>query len=392
MFERSLVNTLVSRMQEPRNFIQVVVGPRQTGKSTAIGQALDKLSIPTRYKAADDSLTASVEWLANEWRKARSAAFESGGGVLVIDEIQKVSHWSSKVKELWDEDTRNACPLKVVLSGSSSLLLQKRMEDSLMGRFEVLYSHHWNLVECAEAFGYSLDDFLYHGGYPGAATLKDDQQRWKRYLRTSIVNPTIDQDILAMERVEKPALMRALFALGAAYSAQELSYTKMIGQLQDAGNTTTVAHYLELLDRAGMVRGLQKFASDQARIRRSSPRLAVHDTSLMAYATGATRQMLLEDPQRRSHLVESAIGAFLIAQSVENGFDLFWYRTKEGKEVDFVVQKADAVAAIEVESGRVRSLDGALAFLKSFPDAQALVIGKDCSIEEFLCGTVPLFS
>ncbi|MDR1357793.1 MAG: AAA family ATPase, partial [Coriobacteriales bacterium] len=312
MFERSLVSQLVERTDEKRSFIQVLVGPRQTGKSTAIGQMLDKATLPYHLIAADDELLNSPEWLAGEWRKARALTVQSQAeALLVVDEIQKIPHWAGTVKKMWDEDTRTKCPLKVILSGSSSLLLHKGMEDSLVGRFEVLYSHHWNLAECRAAFDYSLEDFLFFGGYPGSAQLKDDPARWARYMKSSIVDPTIDQDVLQMERVDKPALLKALFGIGAAYSAQEVSYTKIMGQLLDAGNTVTIAHYLDLLDKAGILVGLQKFATELLKVRRSSPRLMVHDTSLMTYATGSSRELLIKDPAKRGHLVESAVGAYL---------------------------------------------------------------------------------
>lgn len=393
MFERAIVSQLVERVCEPRGFIQVLVGPRQTGKSTAISQALEKLSMPYRLIAADDPQLSTAEWLAAEWRRARLLTEEGTREALfVVDEVQKIAHWASTVKRLWDEDSRTGIPLKVVLSGSSSLMLHKGMEDSLMGRFEILYSTHWLYDECREAFGYSFDDFLLFGGYPGAARLRQDEARWARYMGTSIVEPTVSKDILEMERVDKPALLRSLLLLGAAYSAQEISYAKLVGQLQDAGNTTTIAHYLELLGKAGMMSGLQKYSGDVARIRRSSPRLLVHDTALMTYAYGSARRTLLTDQERRGHLVESAVGAYLLARAADDGFDVYWWRTSKGEEVDFVIRQGELLTAIEVKSGRVRGAGGIAAFLKQYPHAASIVVGSsECSVEDFLLGKEPLF-
>ena len=228
MFKRKLVAQFTERLTEPRKFIQIVVGPRQTGKTTAVSQALEELNMPIHFVSADDPSLASVEWLRNEWEQARGLA-KIANAILVIDKIQKISKWSSIVKLLWDEDSRLQVPLKVVLTGSSSLLLQKGLTESLMGRFEMLFSPHWNYAECKEAFGYTLDEFLFFGGYPGAATLIKDEARWARYMGTSIVEPTISQDILMMEEVRKPALLRSLFMLGSGYSAQELSLRKCLG-------------------------------------------------------------------------------------------------------------------------------------------------------------------
>ena len=397
MFKRILVSQITERLNEPRHFIQIVAGPRQTGKTTAVLQALDNLNTPRHFVSADDPSLVSAEWLRNEWEQARTlaktAAGASGGeAILIIDEIQKVGKkWSSIVKLLWDEDTRFNLPLKVILSGSSPLLLQKGLEESLMGRFEVLYSPHWNYAECKEAFGYSLEDFLFFGGYPGAAALIKDENRWARYMGTSIVEPTISQDILMMEEVRKPALLRSLFMLGSGYSAQELSFTKILGQLQDAGNTVTLAHYLELLGKANMLTGLQNYSGNLIRTRKSSPRFMVYDTSLMAYADGANRRRLLDNPADRGRLVESAAGAYLLARGKEEGFEVFWWRERNN-EVDFVIKKGRQLTAIEVKSGRVKNVGGSLVFKQLYPEALSLIVGSaNLSLENFLLGKKPMF-
>jgi predicted AAA+ superfamily ATPase len=392
MYERRLVKQLIGRMQEPRRFIQIVIGPRQTGKTTAVTQALEKLLAPRHFVSADDPLLASVEWLRNEWEQARLLQKTGGGEVIfVVDEIQKIKDWSAIVKLLWDEDSRKKTPVKVILTGSSSLLIQKGMAESLMGRFELLHSSHWNYSEMSSAFGYSLDDFLFFGGYPGAAALKDDEARWARYLGASIVEPALSQDILMLEAVRKPALLHALFMLGAAYSAQELSFVKMLGQLQDAGNTVTLAHYLELLEQANILCGIKKFSPNKIRERQSSPRLMVFDTSLMVYADGTARRRLLDNRDDRGRLVETAVGAYLLARSMEEDFRVFWWREREA-EVDFVIQKGSAVTAIEVKSGRLKNVNGSLEFLKKNPGALLLVAGgPNISVEDFLLGKQSLF-
>lgn len=390
MFKRKLVSQLIERMNEKRRFIQIVVGPRQTGKTTAVSQALEKLDMTTHFVSADDPTLISTEWLRNEWEKARSIA-KRKETILVIDEIQKVGKWSSIVKLLWDEDSRLNVPLKVILTGSSSLLIQRGLSESLMGRFEILYSPHWSYAECKKAFGYSLDDFLFFGGYPGASSLISDERRWARYMGTSIVEPTISQDILMMEEVRKPALLRSLFMLGAGYSAQELSYTKMLGQLQDAGNTVTLAHYLDLLCKANMLTGLQNYSGNKVRARKSSPRLMVYDTSLMTYSAGTNRRILLDNSAEKGRLVESSVGAFLLARGKEEGFEVYWWRERNN-EVDFVIKKGNKLTAIEVKSGRTKNVGGSLVFKKMFPQSLSIIIGSSGhELEEFLMGKEPLF-
>lgn len=391
-YQRSVVNTLVARMNEPRRFIQMLIGPRQTGKSTALRQALRLVDLP-RHVALASVDSSSRDWLRAQWIQARNLVTpESPSALLVIDEVQLVSQWSAVVKELWDEDAWSGIDLRVVLSGSSSLLLQKGLTEGLTGRFEVIRSTHWSYAECREAFGYTLDEFLYFGGYPGSAPLKGDEARWLAYMNDAVIDPSISKDVIALEEVRKPALMRKLFQIGAPYSGQELSYRKMLGQMDDAGNTTTIAHYLDLLGSAGLLCGLQKFDPKLLREKASSPRLMVYDTALMTAAYGQYRSFLLTDPERKGHLVESAVGAYLLALASERRFDVHWWR--EGTdEVDFVISQADSVIAIEVKSGRVKSLKGLAAFVNRFPHARTLVVGSaECSLERFLAGEVPLFA
>lgn len=390
-YERPIVKTLVSRMEEPRRFIQMLIGPRQTGKSTAIRQALSHVSIPAHVALAGiDSSTR--DWLRAQWSLARNLIDDSNpSALLIIDEIQLVDQWSSVVKELWDEDAWSGIDLRVLLSGSSSLLLQRGLKEGLTGRFEIVRSTHWSLTECSDAFGYTLDEFLYFGGYPGGAPLRGEKERWLEYMNDSVIEPSISKDVVAMEEVRKPALMQRLFRLGSSYSAQELSYRKIMGQLDDAGNTTTLAHYLSLLNDAGLLCGLTKFDPKMIRERSSSPRFMVYDTSLMVATYGMYRDFLLIDPERRGHPVESAIGAYLLARSKVDHFEVHWWR--DGKdEVDLVLSQGESVLAIEVKSGRVKSLGGLAAFVGRFPQAKALVVGSaECPVEAFLRGEIALF-
>lgn len=388
---RPLVSTLAARMREPRRFIQMLVGPRQTGKSTAVRQALSQVEIP-RHVALASLDSSSRDWLRAQWLQARNLITpESPSALLVVDEVQLVSQWSSVVKELWDEDAWSGIDLRVVLTGSSSILLQRGLAEGLTGRFEMIRSTHWEFTECKDAFGFSLDDFLLFGGYPGGAALKDDEQRWLSYLNEAVIEPSIVKDVIALEEVRKPTLMRKLFHLGAPYSGQELSYRKILGQLDDAGNATTIAHYLDLLDGAGLLCGLQKYDAKLIREKASSPRLMVYDTALMTATYGRYRDYLLTDPERKGHLVESAVGAFLLAQSKKQNFEMHWWR-EGANEVDFVLAQGESVTAIEVKSGRVKSLKGLAAFVNQTPQARTLIVGSSsCPLEPFLRGEVPLF-
>jgi predicted AAA+ superfamily ATPase len=391
MYKRKIVGKLVERMTENRRFLQIVVGPRQTGKTTAVLQALKELKANYHFVSADDPNFLSLEWIRNEWEQARVQT-KSTETILVIDEIQKIRDWSAIVKMLWDEDSRNELNLKVILTGSSTLLIQKGLSESLMGRFELHYSTHWNYLECKDAFGYTLEEFLFFGGYPGASSLINDELRWAGYIGNSIVEPSISLDILQMEEVRKPALLRSLFILGTNYSSQELSLTKVLGQLHDAGNTVTLSHYLDLLSKANLLTGLQNYSKNEIRTRKSSPRFMVYDTSLLTYAAGSDRRKLLDNSIERGRLVESAVGSYLLSRGIEEGFEVFWWRDGQF-ESDFVLRSGSKLTAIEVKSGKVKSVGGSLEFKKRYPHALSLVIGSaNCTLDKFLLGEIPLWN
>jgi len=386
-YHRPHAAVLTKRLAERRHLIQVVAGPRQVGKTTLVRQATAKLDRPVRYASADEPSLRGTAWIAEQWELARDSALDSPkqGAVLVLDEVQKLSGWSETVKRLWDEDTHSRTKLHVVLLGSAPLLIQEGLTESLAGRFEVIYAGHWSFDEMRTAFGISLEQFLFYGAYPGAARLTREPERWRRYLLDSLIETTIARDVLLMSRVDKPALLRRLFELGCRYSGQILSYTKMLGQLQDAGNTTTLAHYLELLSGAGMLTGLQKYAGDTARSRGSSPKFQVLNTALMSAESGLTIDEARADHEYWGRLVESAVGAYLANAEASGECELFYWLDRN-REVDFVVRIGTSVLAIEVKSGRApNARPGLDAFAESFDTKRSLVVGGDgVSLEEFL--------
>jgi uncharacterized protein len=386
-YSRPQAGILEKRLREPRRFLQVLAGPRQVGKSTLIAQILERLDLPAVSVSADEPTLADSAWLAAQWDRARVLADEgnSRGAVLVLDEAQKIPGWSETVKRLWDEDTRAKRPLKTVILGSAPLLMQQGLTESLAGRFEQIRLPHWSFVEMREAFRFTLEEFLYFGGYPGAASLKEDPDRWRRYILDSLVETTLSRDVLLMSRVDKPALLRRLFELGCRNSGQILAFTKIQGQLQDAGNTTTLAHYLELLAGAGMLTGLQKFAGKAVRQRGSSPKFQVLNNALMTSLAGLSQKETRMDREFRGRLVESAVGAHLANAAAVGDCEIFYWR-EANREVDFVIRAGRTVVALEVKSGRAPgTLPGLQAFTDAFQPTRTLLIGGDgIPLEEFL--------
>jgi len=387
-YQRPQSTVLTQRLAEPRRFIQVVAGPRQVGKTTLVQQVVEAAGIPAQFASADEPTLRGAEWIEQQWEAARLMA-GAEGALLVLDEAQKASGWSETVKRLWDEDTRKRRPIKVVLLGSAPLLIQRGLSESLAGRFEVLYLPHWSAAEMREAFGWGVDKSIFYGGYPGAAPLAEDHPRWVRYVRDALIETTLSRDVLLLSRVDKPALLRRLFDLGCRYSGQILSYTKMVGQLQDAGNTTTLAHYLDLLAGAGMLVGLHKFTGAEVRSRASSPKLQVLDTALLSALSGYTFDEARADREFWGRQVESAVGAHLANAAAAGECELYYWRDRN-REVDFVVRAGRRVIAIEVKSSRrTDTLPGMTAFASAFKPQRKLLVGGDgIPVDEFL--TLPV--
>ena len=390
-FVRRHVADLLRRLDEPRRFIEVLTGARQVGKTTVAREVMERSALLARYASADEPTLRDGWWIERQWEVARLLADREGGAgaLLVLDEVQKVTGWSDTVKGLWDADTHAGRPLKVVLLGSAPLLVSRGLGESLAGRFERLHLPHWSLAEMRDAFGWPLDRYLFHGAYPGAAPLADQPDRWARYVRDALIEPTIARDVLLLSRVDKPALLRRLFDLGCAYSGQILSYTKMLGQLQDAGNTTTLAHYLDLLAGAGMLTGLPKYAGGAARRRGSSPKLQVFNTALITALSGLTFAEAQSDRTFWGRLAESAVGAHLVNAAAGGACEVFYWRDR-GREVDFVVRAGRKLLALEVKSGRApEMLPGMAAFAEAFRPTRTLLIGGDgIALEEFLAKPV----
>ena len=376
MFERPYLKLVKARIEEPRKFMQVILGPRQVGKTTMLTQLLPQLSIPNLIESADAISATNAAWLVQVWESARLRLKISGATefLLVIDEIQKIDNWSEVVKQQWDKDTRENTHIKVILLGSSRLLIQKGLTESLAGRFETLYLGHWSYPEMQEAFGWSTEQYVYFGGYPGSATLINDEERWKNYVKDSLIETSISKDILMLTRVDKPALLKRLFELGCLYSGQILSYTKILGQLQDAGNTTTLANYLKLLSDCGLLAGLDKYAGDIIRKRGSSPKFQVYNNALITAQSDDTYEKAIIDPELWGRLVESSIGTHLINHSISERYNLHYWR--EGNdEVDYIVEKGDKVIGLEVKSGKRGENKAMGIFAGKFQPEKVLLVG-----------------
>ena len=385
MFKRAVFQTIKSRIEENRKFIQVVMGARQIGKSTVVKQVLNEIDVPYQIYSADNVPASNTAWISNCWAAARSIKQNNGWDsiLLVIDEIQKIANWSEAVKKEWDEDTFYDRNIKVLLLGSSRVLLEKGLSESLAGRFEEIRMSHWTYKEMKECFGFSLDQYVFYGGYPGAASLVYDADRFDQYIQSSIIDATINKDILMDTPISKPALLRQTFELGSAYSGNMLSLNKMLGSLQDAGNTSTLAGYINLLNESGLLSGLQKYSVDMSRKKASIPKFQVYNNALKMVYSNLTFEQAVMDRKTWGHIFESAVGAYLVSQAFVHRFEVFYWRERND-EVDFVLRKKGVLVAIEVKSNAEKRTEGLDTFRQLFNPKNSFIVGDGgISAEEF---------
>jgi uncharacterized protein len=402
-FYRPVTRLLKARLEEAVCHIVYISGPRQVGKTTAIEQVLREFAndsyafVPVDAPNQDDEtapwslgstanqglvrlpsqnylVTKDTSWLIQIWKNTRTKARQwlaspesitlaDEGGLretwqkpftLVFDEIQKIADWSSVVKGLWDQDRAEGLAMHVVLLGSAPLLMQRGLSESLAGRFEMIRMTHWSYSEMRDCFGFTLDQYIYFGGYPGAATqlIRFGEARWFEFITQSLIEPNLQKDVMALARIDKPALLRQLFNLACAYSGQSVSMNKLRGELEGAGNTTTLSHYLELLRETGLIAGITKYSGQQIRQRNAPPKLNVLNTAFQSINSGRGFIQAKADSSLWGRLVESSVGAHLI-NSASSSIKIHYWR-ENNLEVDFVLQKADQLIAIEVKSAGIK--------------------------------------
>ena len=386
MYKRAQYQIITERLKESRHFLQVGLGPRQVGKTTVIKQVVNDLKIPYQIYSADSIPATQTSWISDCWNTARVQMRVENlpEFILIIDEVQKIKNWSEVVKKEWDADTFNDINMKVVLLGSSRVLLEKGLSDSMMGRFEEIRMTHWSYPEMRDAFGISLEQYLYFGGYPGAVFLIEDEERWAQYINGAIIDATINKDILYDSPISKPALLRQTFELGTAYSGEIVSLTKMVGALQDAGNTTTLAGYLNLLGDSGLLTGLQKFAMDKSRQRASAPKFQVYNNALKTVYNDLTFKEAILNRKEWGRIFESAIGAHIVSNAFTGNYEVFYWREKD-KEVDYILKKKNRIVAIEVKSNSETYNAGLEAVRNLYHPYATFVVGEGgMKAEQFL--------
>ena len=395
MYKRAQLSVLESRMAESRRTIHVVMGPRQVGKSTMIDQFVEHTSVPYSLFSADGVGKTNTDWISEKWYEVRTKMMLYGENehILIIDEIQKIAGWSETVKKEWDQDTRDKRNLKVILLGSSRLLIQKGLEESLEGRYETLKMGYWEWEEMREAFGFTMEQFIYFGGFPGLAPYINDEDRWRRMMEDSIISPILNRDILDIEEIRNPSLLRQVFEIGSMYSAQEISLNKMQGVV-NSGTVPTISSYLRILDETMLVKPLYKYDNSTIKTRNSVPKMQAYNNAFRNSYCQHTFEEAVMNKVEWGRQVESAVGAYLAGRSVIDGFQLLFWRDEKKNECDYVLKKGESLIAIEVKSGHADNIEGYLAFKNRFGRniVNSFIVGPEgLPLEDFFKLNIPSF-
>ena len=395
MYKRAQLSVLESRMAESRRTIHVVMGPRQVGKSTMIDQFVEHTSVPYSLFSADGVGKTNTDWISEKWYEVRTKMMLYGENehILIIDEIQKIAGWSETVKKEWDQDTRDKRNLKVILLGSSRLLIQKGLEESLEGRYETLMMGYWEWEEMREAFGFTMEQFIYFGGFPGLAPYINDEDRWRRMMEDSIISPILNRDILDIEEIRNPSLLRQVFEIGSMYSSQEISLNKMQGVV-NSGTVPTISSYLRILDETMLVKPLYKYDNSTIKTRNSVPKMQAYNNAFRNSYCQHTFEEAVMNKVEWGRQVESAVGAYLAGRSVIDGFQLLFWRDEKKNECDYVLKKGESLIAIEVKSGHADNIEGYLAFKNRFGRniVNSFIVGPEgLPLEDFFKLNIPSF-
>lgn len=389
LYERQQLTVLKSRMSELRRRMQIIMGPRQVSKSTLVGQFIDSTDVPFDFFAADAVNRYDTTWIPARWQEARMRMdlHEDREHILIIDEIQKIIGWSEQVKKEWDADTRNKRNLKVILLGSSRVLLEKGLNESLEGRFEPIKMGYWDWQEMRDAFDFNIEQYIYFGGFPGLASDINDEDRWRDLMESTIITPILTRDILEIEEIRNPALLRQVFELACMESARELSLTKMQGTM-NSGTVPTIKNYLNILDQTMTVKPLQKYSPSPIKEKNSVPKMQVYNSAFRNRYGLHTFEEALTDATEWGRQVESAVGAHLANRSQLDGFELLYWRNDKKKECDYILKKGQALVAIEVKSSSADDTSGYELFKQLYADriTSAFIVGPEgLPLEDFFC-------
>jgi predicted AAA+ superfamily ATPase len=362
---------------EPARRIQLLTGPRQVGKTTILLELAGEFGERAIYRAADVEEIAAPGWWAIQWDRAMRLA-RTGPTLLLVDEIQTLPNWARRVKVAFDEVARERLPLQIVISGSAALSMTRGARNELAGRFELLTLRHWTAQDLIQAFGLTDDEaaevYVRFGAFPGELDRRMDYPRWREYILHAIIDPALNRDLLMLEPIQKPALLRQINSLAAAYPGEIISLQKLAAQLLEKGAPATIAHYLTVLEEAFLLAALHKYSDRELRLRASPPKLVPLSNAFLTAYADSVPPTTATDPVRWGRWLETAC----TAHAVNTGCRVAYWR-EEPYEVDLIVAGERGKWAIEIKSGSyaIQDLTGLSTFHLRHPDFRPLVVGAE---------------
>lgn len=357
------LNSIMDLVNKREGHIHVLVGPRQVGKTTTVKQLSENSGLVSKYISADGEVSRPKSWLSLQWQMSLGEGVE----LLIIDEIQKVENWAEEAKRFWDQ--RGESSPRLILLGSSSLSLHRGLSESLTGRYILHRVYHWDFESSQKLLNeLDLKKYLEHGGYPGSYEFIENKFEWLSFVKDSIITPVIEKDILSMVHVKSPALFRQSFDLICSYASQEISYTKLLGQLQDKGNTDLVKNYIKLFEAAFLVKSLEKYSGKIIKKRSSSPKLYPLAPALYSQAI---------DMQFDEEYYGHAFELFILMELLKFPGSVYYWRERS-YEVDFILEIGNKLIAVEVKyTSLPESTKGLEEFVTKFENVVPLIINKD---------------
>lgn len=359
--------------------IQMLTGPRQVGKTTILLELAEDFGARAIYRAADVEEVSAPGWWTLQWERAVRMA-RTGKTLLIVDEIHSMPYWARRIKVAFDEVCREKLPLQIIISGSAALPITTGARNELAGRFELLTLRHWTVRDLIEVFQLPLEEaaevYVRYGAFPGELTRRHDYARWREYIIHAILDPALNSDLLLLNQIQKPAILRQLSSIASAQPSEIISLQKLAATLQEKGTLPTISHYLSLLGEAYLLATLDKYSEREVRRRASPPKLVPLSNAFLTAYSDTEPPTAMQNPEKWGHWLENAC----IAAAVNAGYQVSYWRS-EPYEVDMVVTGQNDNWAIEIKSGgfATRDLHGLMTFIERYRDFRPLIIGEENS-------------
>lgn len=388
--QKEIYQSVVSALANNNSKILIVEGPRQAGKTTMVQRALNELGLKATYANADNEYTDNRLFIHNAWEKKRRSA---NSQLIVLDNIQHIRNWSTLLQAEYEADMAIGKQPRVVLIAASCAPFYRDMEtDFMQQNSTILRLSLWTWADMRDAFGWSLDQYIFFGGYPGLGEIVAKGRPWRNYVRSKLIEPALTNDILIDVRLYKPHVLLQILEEGISYQGEVRSLNGILENTDGAGNTIILSTYLEFLHNAHILYAIRKYSEMMDRRRASIPKMQVHGNAIAAYYKNWRFPKTLQQDKKRHEILLSAVGAHLLNRSFLEGYKItcFWDRYSS---IDFIISDSRG-RDILINLCRPKA-DNALAyFTRHYGSFRTILVGDggQMSVEEILdCTIADLF-